>query len=158
MQNRAVILTISDRVSRGEAVDLSGPAIIESLPALDATAIHREVVPDEVERIRAVAGAWVDRCTLLLSTGGTGIAPRDVTPEALAPLVQRALPGFGEVMRLRAFDRLPTSILSRSGAGVSGRTLLLWLPGSPRAVRECLEWLAPAIKHTCAMLRGETGH
>lgn len=158
MRNRAVILTISDRVSRGQAQDLSGPAIIEALPALDATAIHREVIPDEIDRIRTVATAWIDRCELLLSTGGTGIAARDVTPEALNPLVHRSLPGFGEVMRLRAFDRLPTSILSRNGAGVSGTTLLLWLPGSPKAVRECLEWLAPAIKHTCAMLRGETGH
>ncbi|MBW7905405.1 MAG: MogA/MoaB family molybdenum cofactor biosynthesis protein [Phycisphaerae bacterium] len=158
MSNRAVILTISDRVSRGEAQDQSGPAILERLPLLDAVAIHREVVADEIERIRAVATTWIDRCELLVTTGGTGIAPRDVTPEALAPLVQRPLPGFGEVMRLRAFERLATSIVSRGGAGVSGGTLIVWLPGSPRAVRECLEWLAPAIKHTCAMLRGETGH
>jgi molybdopterin adenylyltransferase len=158
MSNRAVIVTISDRVSRGEAPDQSGPAILERLPALDAVAVHREVVPDEIEHIRTAATTWIDRCELLLTTGGTGIAPRDVTPEALAPLVERPLPGFGEVMRLRAFERLPTSVLSRSGAGVAGGTLLLWLPGSPRAVRECLDWLAPAIKHASAMLRGDTGH
>ncbi len=158
MSNRAVVITVSDRCSRGEAPDRSGPAIVEALADLDAVLVHREIVPDEVERIRAVAEGWRGRCNLMLLTGGTGISPRDVTPEALAPLIDKPLPGFGEVMRLRAFDRLPTSILSRGGAGLSGSTLLVWVPGSPRAARECLEWLSAAIRHACDCLRGDDKH
>jgi molybdopterin adenylyltransferase len=158
MRNRAVVVTISDRCARGAAADLSGPAIIAELPLLDATPVHRETVPDEIDRIRGLAESWIDRCELLITTGGTGIAPRDVTPEALAPIIQRSLPGFGEVMRLRAFERIKTSVLSRGGAGFAGRTLVIWLPGSPKAVKECLEWLAPAIREACAFARGEKPH
>lgn len=158
MPLRAVVLTISDRCSAGSAEDRSGPAVIEQLPGFDAVLVHRETVPDDVERIRGVVRAWSARCDLLLTTGGTGIAPRDVTPEALQPLLERELPGFGEVMRLRAFERLPQSVLSRGGAGTIGAMLVVWLPGSPRAVQECLEWLAPAIRHGCRLLRDEAVH
>lgn len=158
MPYRAAVITVSDRCARGEAEDRSGPAIIERLADLDAQLVHRECVPDEIERVRAAAGTWLGRCDLLVTTGGTGVSPRDVTPEALRPLVERELPGFGEVMRLRAFERAPTSVISRGGAGVSGRTLLVWLPGAPKAATECLEWLAPAIRHVCSLLRGEPVH
>lgn len=158
MQIRTAVFTISDRCARGQAEDRSGPAIIERLPDLDATLVHREVVPDEVSSIRAALQGWIGRCELIVSTGGTGIAARDVTPEAVSPLLDRPLPGFGETMRLRAFERLPTSILSRGGAGVAGSTLIVWLPGSTKAVRECLEWLEPAIRHACRQLAGDTGH
>lgn len=132
--------------------------MLAQLAGLDAVSVHQEIVPDEVDAIRRVVAAWIGRCDLVLTSGGTGIAPRDVTPEALLPLIDRHLPGFGEVMRSRAFDRLPMSILSRSGAGIGGATLVVWLPGSPKAVTECLEWLAPAIRHACQMLRGQTDH
>ncbi|QOJ15501.1 MAG: MogA/MoaB family molybdenum cofactor biosynthesis protein [Planctomycetia bacterium] len=158
MKLRAVVLTISDSRSAGQAEDRGGPAILEQLPALDAIAVHREIVPDEVERIRATAGAWINRCDVILATGGTGIALRDVTPEALAPLIERALPGFGELMRVAHADKNPLSIVSRSGAGVSGRTLIVWMPGKPTAVTECLTLLAPAIRHACRILRGDTSH
>jgi molybdenum cofactor synthesis domain-containing protein len=158
MSHRAVVITISDRCSSGQAEDRSGSAIIELLPNLDATLIHRELVPDDVERVRSAVRSWIGRCDLVLTTGGTGIAPRDVTPEALAPLIERHLPGFGEVMRLRAFERTPTSIVSRGGAGVSGATLIVWMPGSTKAARECLEWLSPAIKHICRFLGGAAPH
>jgi molybdopterin adenylyltransferase len=158
MPNRSVVVTISDRCSRGQAEDRSGPTIIEAFSDLDAALVHREIVPDEVPAIRAAVQTWIDRCDMILCTGGTGIAPRDCTPDALLPILERHLPGFGEIMRLRAFDALPTSIASRAGAGVSGRTLIVWMPGSPRAVRECLEWLAPAIRHVCELLRGEGPH
>lgn len=158
MRNRAVVMTISDRCAAGQAVDRSGPVLVDQLVALDADVVHREVLPDEIERIRRAVSTWIDRCDLILTTGGTGIAERDVTPEAVSPLIQRMLPGFGEVMRLRAFDRTPMSILSRSGAGISGKTLIIWLPGAPRAVSECMEWLTPAIGHVCAFLRGERPH
>lgn len=158
MSARAVVITISDRSADGSRADTSGPAVIESLPDLDASLVHREIIPDELERIRDGVARWIDRADLILTTGGTGVATRDVTPEAILPLIQKHLPGFGEVMRLRAFDRTPMSILSRGGAGVSGKTLIIWLPGSPKAVMECIEWLAPAIRHACAVLRGETPH
>lgn len=158
MPLRAVVITISDRCARGAAVDQSGPAVIERLSELDAALVHREVVPDEIDEIRRVVGAWIGRADVIVSTGGTGAAPRDVTPEALAPLIERPLPGFGEVMRLRGFDALPTSILSRGGAGTAGATLIVWLPGSPRAVKECLGWLATAIRHACRLLRGDDVH
>lgn len=158
MLHRAVVITISDRCSRGEAEDRSGPAIIEQLGDLDASLVHREVVPDDPDRIRLTVRTWIDRCEVILCTGGTGIAPRDVTPEALLPLIERPLPGFGELMRMRGVERLPTAILSRGGAGTTGATLIVWLPGSPRGVKECVEWLAPSIRHACRQLRGETGH
>jgi molybdenum cofactor synthesis domain-containing protein len=152
------VLTISDRCSAGDAVDRSGPEIIESLPMLESRLIHREIVPDEIGLIRAAAERWVNRCELLVSTGGTGVAARDVTPEALAPVITRGLPGFGEVMRLKAFEKQPMAVVSRGGAGLADRTLVIWLPGSPKAVRECIEWLAPAIRHVCQFLRGERPH
>lgn len=158
MTSRAVVITVSDRCSRGEATDRSGPAIIERLPDLDAQLIHREVIPDELELIRKTAHTWIGRCDILLTTGGTGVAVRDVTPEALRPLVERELPGFGEVMRMRAFEKTPTSPISRGGAGVTGQTLIVWMPGSTKAVTECLDWLAPSIRHICKLLRGEQPH
>ncbi len=158
MSNRAVILTISDRCHRGEVEDRGGPAIFAQLPAFDAVSIHHEIIPDERDRITNVVRSWLGRCDLLITTGGTGVAARDVTPEAIEPLIDRPLPGFGEVMRMRAFERLPLSILSRGGGGIAGNTLIVWLPGSPKAVTECLQWLAPAIKHACQFLRGEKPH
>ncbi|MEP0848158.1 MAG: MogA/MoaB family molybdenum cofactor biosynthesis protein [Phycisphaerae bacterium] len=158
MTHRAVVITVSDRCSRGEAADHSGPQIIERLADLDAQLVHRECIPDDAETIRRTAQTWIGRCDVLLLTGGTGIAPRDVTPDALRPLIERELPGFGEVMRQRAFERTPTSVLSRAGAGVCGQTLLVWMPGSPRAVSECVEWLTPAIRHACRQLAGDAAH
>lgn len=158
MPNRAVVITVSDRCSVGEMEDRSGPAIIDMLPDLDAHLVHRETVPDEIARIQLAARPWLGRCELLVATGGTGIAERDRTPEALLPLIERPLPGFGEAMRMRAFAATPLSIVSRGGAGVTSGTLVIWLPGSPKAVRESLEALAPAIRHVCGLLRGADGH
>lgn len=158
MPTRAVVITISDRCHAGDAVDHSGPAIADRLPLVDAHLVHKSTVPDEVERIRDEVAGWIGRCDLILTTGGTGLAPRDVTPEAIEPLIERPLPGFGEIMRTRAFRHVPTSIVSRGGAGAAQNTLIVWLPGSPKAVRECMDWLSPAIRHACELLRGETGH
>lgn len=158
MVNRAVVITISDRCAANQAVDESGPAIIERLGGLDASVVHREIVADDVDRIRQTVEKWLGRAEIVVTTGGTGVAARDVTPEALEPLIERPLPGFGEVMRLRAFERTKLSILSRGGAGIARGTLVLWLPGSPKAVRECLEWLGPAIRHVCEFLRGGKPH
>ncbi len=158
MPNRAVVLTISDRCAAGAAEDRSGPALIEHLDDLHASLIHRETIPDDADRIAATVAAWVGRCDVILTTGGTGVAPRDVTPQAILPLIERPLPGFGEVIRLKAFDRTPLSVLSRAGAGIVGSTLVVWLPGAPRACQECVQWLAPAIQHVCLFLRGKNPH
>lgn len=158
MPHRAVVITISDRCSRGEAADRSGPALVELLPSLGAQLVHHEIVPDEVDLIRTTVAVWLGRAELVLTTGGTGIAVRDVTPEALAPLIERPLPGFGEIMRVRTFDQTPLAIVARSGAGIARGTLVVWLPGSPAAVRECLACIAPAIRHVCEFLCGRTPH
>jgi molybdenum cofactor synthesis domain-containing protein len=158
MRFRAAVFTVSDSRSSGAAEDRGGPAVVEKLALCEAAPVHREIVPDDAERIRAAVQAWIGRVDLIITTGGTGVALRDVTPEALAPLIEKALPGFGEVMRLNAFARTPTSVLSRGGAGTAGATLIVWLPGSPKAVTECLTWLAPAIRHACRALRGDAGH
>jgi molybdopterin adenylyltransferase len=143
-------LTISDRASAGVYQDLSGPAIEEALAALFAGAadFSRVLVPDERPQIAAALRALCDEghCALVITTGGTGPAARDVTPEATREILEKELPGFGEIMRARSFDIAPTSILSRAVAGVRGRSLVINLPGSPKAVRECLAILAPAIR------------
>jgi len=158
MPNRAVVITISDRCSAGRAVDRSGPAIIERLAELEAHLVHRQIIPDDLDAIRRVVQEWLGRCDVILTTGGTGVSARDVTPEAIRPLIEKELRGFGEIMRLRGYEQTPTSILSRGGAGLAAGTLVVWLPGSPKAVRECLDWLAPAIKHACVLGRGGTAH
>ncbi len=143
-------LTISDRASTGVYADLSGPASEEALAGLfgGAAEFSRVLVPDEGPQIAAALCGLCDekQCTLVVTTGGTGPAARDVTPEATREILEKELPGFGEIMRVRSFDIAPTSILSRAVAGVRGRSLVINLPGSPKAVRECLAILAPAIR------------
>jgi molybdopterin adenylyltransferase len=150
-------LTISDRASAGVYEDLSGPAIEEALAALfgGAAQFARALVPDERPKIAAALRGLCDDegCALVVTTGGTGPAARDVTPEATREILEKELPGFGEIMRARSFDIAPTSILSRAVAGVRGRSLVVNLPGSPKAVRECLAILAPAIRECLKHLR-----
>jgi molybdopterin adenylyltransferase len=145
-------LTISDRASAGVYEDRSGPAIEEALGVLLGGTVNfvRVLVPDERPQIAAALRRLCDEdsCALVVTTGGTGPTPRDVTPEATREVLEKELPGFGEIMRARSFALAPTSILSRGTAGVRGRTLVINLPGSPKAVRECLEILGPAI-HEC---------
>lgn len=154
-------LTISDRASAGVYADRSGPeieAVLRQCLGPDA-AFVAAVVPDEPERIAARLRAWAeDGCDLIVTTGGTGLGPRDVTPEATRAVLERELPGFGEAMRLGTLGRSPTAILSRATAGTRGRCLIVNLPGKPAAVRECLEVLAPALRKALAHLRGEDPH
>lgn len=129
---------------------MSGPAIEEALAALfgGTAEFVRVLVPDERPQIAAALQGLCDKdgCALVVTTGGTGPSKRDVTPEATREILEKELPGFGEIMRGRSFDIAPTSILSRAVAGVRGRSLVINLPGSPKAVRECLAILAPAIR------------
>jgi molybdopterin adenylyltransferase len=154
-------LTISDRASAGVYEDRSGPEIENVLREFFASAeFVSSIVPDEVDLIAAALRNFADavNCNLVVTTGGTGISARDVTPEATRAVLEKELPGFGEAMRMQSLARVKTAILSRAVAGTRGKTLILNLPGKPTAVRECLEILAPAIREGLAHLRGEDPH
>jgi molybdopterin adenylyltransferase len=143
-------ITLSDRASAGVYEDRSGPEIerILSEHLKEGIEWQRVLIPDEraqiEETLRKVCD--VERCDLVVTTGGTGPAPRDVTPEATRAVLERELPGFGEVIRMQSFGKVPTAILSRATAGTRGRTLIINLPGNPRAIGECLPLLIPAIR------------
>lgn len=142
-------LTLSDRASAGVYADASGPEIErvvrETLEA-DAEFVVR-LLPDDLDQIRAALVELVDNegCDLVITTGGTGPGPRDVTPEATRLVLEKEMPGFGEIMRVSNFAKVPTSILSRATAGVRGQCLIINLPGNPRSIGECLPLLRPAI-------------
>lgn len=155
---RIGIVTVSDRVHRGEQEDEGGPAVLAYLGRALAGPWKPvvRVVPDEPEDIRAVLVELADEagCCLIVTTGGTGPAPRDVTPEAVAAVCTRELPGFGEAMRAASRAIVPTAILARQTAGVRGSTLILALPGSPRAVAECLDAVFAAVPHAVRLIGG----
>jgi molybdopterin adenylyltransferase len=155
-------LTISDRAAAGIYEDLSGPEIESALREVMGAEVQflAAIVPDEVELIAAKLRALADQasCDLIVTTGGTGISARDVTPEATRSVLEKELPGFGEAMRMQSLAKVKTAILSRATAGTRGRSLIVNLPGKPAAVRECLEILAPAIREGIAHLRGEDPH
>jgi molybdenum cofactor synthesis domain-containing protein len=153
---RAAILTVSDAGARGERDDASGDLIAARLVSLPATVVSRGMVADEQPDIAAwVSSAADSGAELLVITGGTGLAPRDVTPQALRPLLDYEVPGMAEAMRLRGLDSTPHAMLSRQVAGVRGRCLVLALPGSPRGVGDCLDAVWPALPHGLRLLRGE---
>ncbi len=154
---KVAVITISDRASRGEYDDLSGPEIVAGVTAAFPDAqVTRRVVPDEPADIQAalVAEAGAD---FILTTGGTGISPRDVTPEVTARFCQREIPGIAEMLRRLSYEETPAAVLSRGYAGMRGSTIVVNFPGSVKAVRLCVKALAPAMEHAMRMLRGE-GH
>jgi molybdopterin adenylyltransferase len=151
------IITVSDGVSRGQRSDESGKAIRDSLSGVDSRVVKYEVIPDEAEMIARKLAQWADEGSVdvILTTGGTGLAPRDVTPEATLSVIDRVVPGVAEVMRIQTFSKTPLSMLSRAVAGVRKKCLIINLPGSPKAVRECLEVILPAIPHAVGIIKGE---
>jgi len=159
---RAGVLTISDRRAAGEAQDASGPAVENALrDRLNARILERRCVPDEIERIEAALRAWTDPTAaidLVVATGGTGLAPRDVTPEAAMRVIDRPHPGLTELARMRTGKDMPLAYLSRAVAGAAGRTLILTVPGSPRGAREHIEALADVLPHAIDTLRGGGAH
>lgn len=155
---RIGILTVSDRASAGAYEDLSGPAIRETLEAFLRSEWEDRcrLVPDEGPRIESALRELcdVEGCCLVLTTGGTGPAPRDVTPEATEAVCEKMLPGFGEQMRSVSLRYVPTAILSRQTAGIRGKSLIINLPGRPKSIRECLEAVFPAVPYCVDLIGG----
>jgi molybdopterin adenylyltransferase len=151
------MLTVSDRSSRGEREDLSAPAIRGLLEPVGGRLLHYEVVPDEIPAIQARLSEWADEkgVDLIVTTGGTGLHPRDVTPEATLPLLHKEIPGIVEAMRAAGLPKTPHAMLSRGLAGIRGSTLIVNLPGSPKGVKENLEVLLPALPHALEKIKGD---
>lgn len=155
---RIGILTVSDRASQGIYEDLGGPAIKEYLAEVLASpweAIYR-VIPDERDIVAKTIVELIDQehCCLVVTTGGTGPAPRDITPEATEDVCEKMMPGFGELMRKVSLEKVPTAILSRQTAGIRGRGLVINLPGQPKAIRECLSAVMPAVPYCIDLIGG----
>ncbi len=161
---RVAILTISDRSARGERPDVSGPVLVQAVERHGWQVSETAIVPDDRPVIEQTLAGWCDSafCDLLLTTGGTGFAPRDVTPEATLAVIQRVAPGLAELMRLESLKITPHAALSRAVAGIRARTLIVNLPGSPKAAVENLGFLLPILPHAIELLQdspsAEAGH
>jgi molybdopterin adenylyltransferase len=154
---RTAIITLSDKGAKGEREDESGMVIRDMVAVIGADVRHYEVLPDERESIEAVLKHHADsgEIDLIITTGGTGVAPRDVTPEATREVIDRELPGMCEAMRAESLKKTPHAMISRAVAGIRNRTLIVNLPGSPRAVRENLAVILPALTHAIEKIRGD---
>jgi len=152
------IITVSDRCSEGKREDKSGPLIRQMIESLGEV-IKYEIILDEKDSICQAIKKAVDelKVDLVLTTGGTGVSFRDVTPEATRQVLEKEIPGFGELMRQKSFEIAPMAILSRATAGTRKKSLIINLPGSPKAVKECLEIILPVIPHALDMIKGK-GH
>jgi molybdenum cofactor synthesis domain-containing protein len=154
---RAAVLTVSDRVAGGTATDESGPLLAERLSGEGWSVVARETTPDDLDAIAEVLSRLADEsgAALILTTGGTGIAPRDVTPDATRRVADREVPGIAEALRAASLAATPHAMLSRATAAIRGRTLVVNLPGSPRAVQQMFDVLAPVLGHAVALAGGE---
>jgi molybdopterin adenylyltransferase len=154
------VVTVSDSVVAGTREDLSGPALRERAHALGWKVSAMEMTPDESEAIAAILRRLADsgEVAVVLTTGGTGVAPRDITPEATRGVIEREIPGLGELMRTEGLKFTPTAVLSRGLAGVRGRTLIVNLPGSPKGAVESLDAIAKLVPHIVDLLEGRTSH
>ena len=154
---RAAILTLSDKGARGEREDLSGPALSDWLIQKGVVVECMSLIADDFEQIVSTLEKWTDSLAtdLILTTGGTGVSPRDITPEATGKVIDRELPGFAERMRQESLKKTPHAIISRAIAGIRKRTLIINLPGSPKGAIENLEAVWPAIPHAIAKIQGD---
>lgn len=154
-RHRAAVLTVSDLGSRGERVDTAGPAVAALLAGAGFEVAEQVLLPDEPEQIAALLRRWADEgaIALAVTTGGTGLAPRDRTPEATLAVLDYRVPGMEEAMRAASLAAVPTAMLSRAVCGVRGRTLIVNLPGSERGARENLTVLLPVLEHACSSLQ-----
>jgi molybdenum cofactor synthesis domain-containing protein len=153
------ILTVSDRSSRGERPDASGPALQEVVLSQGWQVVHQEIVPDDMHVLQEKLVAWADggEIDVILTTGGTGFSPRDVTPEATLAVIERLAPGIAEAMRSASLAVTPHAMLSRAVAGIRGGTLIVNLPGSPRGAVENLDVILPVLAHAVSLLRSDPG-
>lgn len=154
---RVAVLTLSDKGARGEREDLSGPALQRWLAEQGEQVSLTALIPDDADRIAAQLAEWADshEADLILTTGGTGVSPRDVTPDATLSILDRVIPGFGEVMRARSLAKTPHAMISRAIAGIRGKCLIINLPGSPTGAVENLEAVWPAVPHAVAKIQGD---
>ena len=156
---KAAILTMSDRGAKGERSDASGPALEKWLGERGVEMVEYGMIPDDLATIAATLKGWSDsgRFDIILTTGGTGVSPRDVTPDATLSILDRTIPGFGELMRRKSMEKTPYAAISRAVAGIRGKTLIINLPGSPRGAVENLEAVWPAVPHAVAKIQGDPG-
>lgn len=150
------VLTLSDKGSKGEREDLSGPLIADILKPIGADLKYYEILPDEKELIKKKLMEYCSKVDLILTTGGTGVAPRDVTPDATLEVIDKEVSGIAEVMRSEGFKKTRRAVLSRAVAGIKGNTLIINLPGSPKAVKENLEIILDVILHAVEKIKGDT--
>ncbi len=157
MSIRAAIITLSDKGSAGEREDESGAVIRQMLTGINAAVAHYEILPDDQAKITATLCRLSDAggIDLIVTTGGTGVAPRDVTPEATLAVIDRQLPGMAEAMRAESLKKTPRAMISRAVAGIRKQTLIVNLPGSPRAVRDNLATILPALPHAIEKIKGD---
>jgi molybdopterin adenylyltransferase len=154
MSLRFGILTLSDRSAKGERADTSGPALVDLIRAQGWSVVKQLILPDDESAIRATLTEWADsgEVDVILTTGGTGFAPRDVTPEATRKVIQREAPGLAEAMRADSLKKTPHAMLSRTVAGIRGQTLIINLPGSPKGAVENLQTVLPVLPHAIQLL------
>jgi len=157
---RAVVITVSDAGSRGERKDESGETLVRLLNELGAQIVATTIVPDDLDPLAETLRAFADRAdvNLVITTGGTGFAPRDNTPEATLSIVEREAPGLAEAMRMETLKQTPMAMISRGVCGIRSGTLIVNLPGSPKAVRESFAVIKPVLDHAIALLEGQTDH
>lgn len=157
MNFQAGVVTVSDKGSRGEREDLSGREVVRLLEELPISVRETVIIPDEQDQIRQTLIELADgkKLDLIVTTGGTGVTPRDVTPDATLEVIDKALPGMAEAMRQESLKKTPHAMISRAVVGIRGQTLIINLPGSPRSVRENLAVVLPALKHALEKIRGD---
>lgn len=159
-QIRAVVITVSDACSRGERQDASGEALIQLLREIGAEIVETRIVSDDLEPLSELLRAAAERSdvNLIVTTGGTGLAPRDNTPEATLAVIERGAPGLAEAMRIETLKQTPMAMISRGVCGIRSGTLIINLPGSPKAVRESFAVIKPVLNHAITLLSGAPDH
>jgi molybdopterin adenylyltransferase len=158
IQIRAAVITVSDRCARGESEDVSGAALAELLKDAGAELVAREILSDDLEPLAAALRSYAERddINLVMTTGGTGLSPRDNTPEATRAVIEREVPGLAEAMRAETLKKTPTAMLSRGLCGTRSGALVVNLPGSPKGVRECFAVIRPVLAHAVALVAGRS--